>query len=517
VSNNQLKAGSLLTYVQMALSIIIGLVYTPIMIRLLGQSEYGLYSTVSSTVAMLSILNLGFGSGYIRYFTRYTKEKNEQAIAKLNGLFMLIFLAIGVLALVCGLYLSFNLKMVFDTGLTAQEYDTAKTLFILLTVNLALSFPMSLFSCIISANERFIFLKTLNIFKTVIGPLVTLPVLLMGFRSVAMVVISVSISLIADIVNILYAFKVLNVKFVFKNPDKQLFGSLFSYTMFIALNLVIDQINTNVDVLLLGRFVGTDAVAVYAVGFALFNYYMMFSTAISSVFTPRIHTLVNETKNDRSLQRLELTDLFVKVGRIQYLILALIATGVVFFGRSFITEIWVTAEYANAYPVTFLLILPATIPFTQNLGIEIQRAQNKHQFRSISYFFMALINLGLTIYLCPRFGAVGAALGTAISFLLANGLIMNIYYHKKCNIDILTFWKNILSVSKGLIIPVLAGLLMTRCVDTSTIPMFLGVVLLYCVIYGASMWILGMNAYEKALVLMPLKKVVKKVHGNDHR
>lgn len=57
---------------------------------------------------------------------------------------------------------------------------------------------------------------------------------------------------------------------------------------------------------------------------------------------------------------------------------------------------------------------------------------------------MALINLGLSIILCKRFGAVGSAIGTAISLIVANGLVMNIYYHKKCNIDIITFWKNIL-------------------------------------------------------------------------
>ena len=68
---NQLKAGSILAYAQMALSILLQLAYTPVMIRLLGQSEYGLYNTVASTVAILSILNLGFNSSYIRYYARY--------------------------------------------------------------------------------------------------------------------------------------------------------------------------------------------------------------------------------------------------------------------------------------------------------------------------------------------------------------------------------------------------------------------------------------------------------------
>ena len=68
---NQLKLGSLLTYAQMALSIGINLVYTPIMIRCLGQSEYGLYQTALSVISMMSVLNLGFSNSYIRYYSKY--------------------------------------------------------------------------------------------------------------------------------------------------------------------------------------------------------------------------------------------------------------------------------------------------------------------------------------------------------------------------------------------------------------------------------------------------------------
>ena len=42
---------------------------------------------------------------------------------------------------------------------------------------------------------------------------------------------------------------------------------------------------------------------------------------------------------------------------------------------------------------------------------------------------MAIINVGLTIVLCQRYGSVGAAVGTAISLVLANGITMNIYYY----------------------------------------------------------------------------------------
>ena len=172
--HNQLRSGSLLTYVQMTLNIIVSIAYTPFMLRILGKSEYGLYSTVASTIAILSVLSLGFGGSYVRYYILYRKEKADDKIARLNGLFLIVFSVIGLIALACGLYLTFHLEMVFKTGLTDAEYHTARILMLLLTANLAVSFPMSVFSNIISAQEQFVFLKATEILRTVVSPLVTL-------------------------------------------------------------------------------------------------------------------------------------------------------------------------------------------------------------------------------------------------------------------------------------------------------------------------------------------------------
>ena len=85
---NQLKAGAILSYVSMGLGYIISIIYTPIMLRLLGQSQYGLYNLVSSVVSYLGLLSFGFGSAYMRYYSRYKVNNDEENIAKLNGMFI---------------------------------------------------------------------------------------------------------------------------------------------------------------------------------------------------------------------------------------------------------------------------------------------------------------------------------------------------------------------------------------------------------------------------------------------
>ena len=67
MEDRQLKIGVILNYVIIALNGLVGIVYTPYMLRMLGQSEYGLYSLAASVIAYLSILDLGFGNAVVRY------------------------------------------------------------------------------------------------------------------------------------------------------------------------------------------------------------------------------------------------------------------------------------------------------------------------------------------------------------------------------------------------------------------------------------------------------------------
>ena len=68
---NQLKAGVVLGYAGMAVTNIVSLIYTPVMLRFLGKSEYGLYQMVYSVVSYLGLLNFGFNTEKIMLRKRY--------------------------------------------------------------------------------------------------------------------------------------------------------------------------------------------------------------------------------------------------------------------------------------------------------------------------------------------------------------------------------------------------------------------------------------------------------------
>lgn len=508
ISNSaQRKAGILLSYGQTGISVVIGLLYIPIMLQLLGQSEYGLYRTITSTVSMLSILDLGFGSSYLRFFSKYRHEGKENRLRELNGLFLLVFSLIALVAFLCGAYLAFHLELVFDRGLTAAEYHKARTMMLIVSANFALTFLINVPSAYVKAYERFIFVRALSILQIITGPFVQLPLLLRGYGSIGMVVVTLAVNAFYGAITLFYAKRYLRFQVSFHGWEPRLFKSVFLFSSLIALNIIVDQVNHNLDDVLLGRFCGTLEVAINGVGATICSCYSQFSTAISTVFAPRAQQLTLGETQDSPQQRQVLTEFFVKIGRIQFLLLALVASGFVFFGQSFI-RLWAGPEYSQAYWVCVLRMLPSIIPLIQNVGIEIQRAENRHHYRAYAYITMALLNVALTIWLCQIYGAPGAAFATGLASLIAPGIIMNIIYHKKINIDILVFWKNILRQLFGMVPSFCVGALLMLFAPTGTWLSLLAFIVFYTGIYCVCVWCFSMNAEEKALIISMVRKFI---------
>ena len=157
------------------------------------------------------------------------------------------------------------------------------------------------------------------------------------------------------------------MKFSFDKFDFDLMKEMTVFSSYIFINLVIDQINWNIDKFVLGRFHGTIAVVVYGLAAQLNSYYISIASTVSSVFIPRVHRLVADSDNNDAL-----TKLFTRIGRVQFIILSLISTGIVFW-KTFYQSVQVIIMII--YPIALLLIIPVTIPLIQNIGIEIQRAK----------------------------------------------------------------------------------------------------------------------------------------------
>ena len=170
---NQVKLGALLSYVVIILNMIIGVLYTPILTSKLGQSEYGLYSLVTTVISYLTILDFGFGNAIIIYTAKYRANKDKEKEEKLHGMFLVIYTVIGLVAGLIGVILCANVDKLFGATMTVAELDKARILMAILALNLVITFSFSIFSYIITAYEKFIFAKILTIVRIIVVPFET--------------------------------------------------------------------------------------------------------------------------------------------------------------------------------------------------------------------------------------------------------------------------------------------------------------------------------------------------------
>lgn len=498
---NQRKTGAILSYISIILNTFLTIFYTPIILRYLGDAEYGVYELTASLVAYLGLLSLGFGSSYIRFFYKYKIKDDDNGIKKLNGLFMIVFLTMSLISLILGFILIVKLDIILKGKLTREEIRLSKKLMSILIFNIALTFPTSVFESFISANEKFIFQRIIMLIRLFLSPILGIPLLMIGFKSVGLVIATSMISLFAFISNGYFAVKKLSMRFDFSKLDRNLLRAISVFSGFVFLSMMTEQINWSVDKFVLGKFVGSVSVTIYAMGSIIYRAYQQLSSSVVSVFVPQVNKMVASGEND-----FELTKLFAKISRVQLYILMLILLGFFAFGKYFISKIWLDDTYIESYYVAIILMTSSLLSLIQAIGVDIQRAKNLHKFMSVVFFIVAISNFIISIPLAIKFGPIGSAMGTALTVTIGNGIIMNIYYHKKIGIDIKYYFKEILSVMRGMIPSILLAYMFFK-IEISNIYLFAIYVLLFTVSYLITIWIFSMNNFEKSLFLKPIKKI----------
>lgn len=498
---SQMKSGAVLSYLSILITILVALLYTPVMIRLLGQSEYGLYALIGSVAAIFSIMDLGLGNTIVRFTARNRANGDKSFESKLNGLFLILYSIIGVLTILVGIILVNKINTIFGGSLTVSELKKARIMVFILTVNFALSFPLSVFGSIMQAYERFVVIKLIAVIRSILIPIFTLPFLFLGYGSITMVIITTVVNIICLLFNVYYCFKNLNIHFYFGKIDSSLLKEILGYSFFVFLAVIVDQIYWNTDQFILGIFSGTKPVAVYAIAMLFIKLYIQFSTALSGLFLPKVSMMVAKKAGNQ-----ELTSIMIKMGRLQYIIMSYILSGFILFGQPFI-NIWAGPSYSGAYHIVLVIMVPLTIPLIQNIGISILYAKNSQGFRSVMLIFIAILNVVISIPLAKSYGGIGVAIATACTIIIGNIIIMNIYYHKKIGIHIPLFWKNILLMSIPVIISIFIGVGINYLIPKNSLFFIVCKIMIFSLFFIFMFWIIGFNKYERNLFLSTVKSM----------
>lgn len=500
---NQRRNGAFLGYINIFVKNLVNLIYVPLLLHFLGQGDYGVFQMTNSVVFALTLLSAGFYGSYVRFYMRERAagcSDNASGVCKLNGMFLLVYLMVAVLCLVgCGMMI-LNVHSLFSKGLTESEIDLARILLMVMGVNIAVTMLSTPFDSYIVAHERFVFQQSRQLFTVLAQPFLAVLLLWLGMGAAGVACAQLTVSTILLVWNIAFAVRKLNMRFTFRGLEWSLFKAVAIFSFWIFLNQIFDLVNNNVPNFLLGAMASSTAVAVFAIAVQIRNIFFSMSTTMSNVFTPQINRIVAESDDNTVL-----TQLMTRVGRYQMVIFWYLFGGFIVLGRYFV-HIWAGGANADAYWLCLIMVLPVMVPLTQNTGIEIQRAKNRHKTRSLIYILTSVIDIVISVLLIPSLGYWATAIGYVVSIALGTGLFMNWYYHTRIGLDMVYFWKHQVPTILLALAVVAICLLGSLVLPVSSIPTFLVWGIIYTLLFGSGTMKVSLTVDER-------EKIVNRLHG----
>ena len=505
------KTGVVLSYALMIFDVLSTLLLTPFIIRTLGQAEYGVYKLVFALNAYLLLLDLGVGNATIRYIAKYKVEQNRDKERQFLAVATMFYAAVALLAVIIGCVLVFLFPTVFAKGLSQEEIRLGQLLLGITMVNSAITLGTSAYNNILIAYEKFAVSRVASMVQTIARMALTYAALVVGWGSVGIVVVNLLMTALCRGFFVIYVLGVIKLKPLFRGIEFSFIKDIVAYSSLVLLQMIATQLNATVDQILIGSLVEASAIilAVYGVGTQIVQYFQSIGSAFTGVLMPGVVKLVEGKASSA-----QLTDEMVKVGRLVFMVLSLIWCGFLVNGREFII-LWAGAENAQAYGVAAILMTAYLFILTESIGTQILWALNQHREQTILKTVIVLSNIALTILLIQWKPLLGATIGTFLSLMLGDVLVMNLIFRKKLSICLADYYKRLFQgIIPCLMIALVAGLLVRRLIPVGWIWLCLKIFIMVSV-YGAAMLWFGMTQYEKGLFYSIIRKLKIDNHKKD--
>lgn len=509
------KKGVILSYVLMIFEVLSTLFLTPFLLRTLGQAEFGVYKLSASITAYLLLLDLGVGNAIIKFVSKFRICKDVEAEHKFVAVGICFYGAIAAIALIAGMVLVSLFPTMFRKGLSSEEILLGQKLLVLTVINAAITIGTTLFHNILIAYERFDISKGVSILQIIIRILLTVFALKVGYGSLGVVSVNLMMTILTRSFFAFYVVKKLKVKPCFHGISRGFVKEIFAYSGLILIQMVATQINASLDQILLGAFVASSAtiITVYSIGTQVVQYFQSIGSAFSGVLMPGVVRMVERQSSSDAI-RAEM----VRIGRMVLMVLGIIWGVFLIFGRQFIF-LWAGKENSEAFFVAILLMTAYLFILSESIGTQILWAKNEHKEQSVLKLTIVFVNIVLTIMLIKWNPLLGATIGTFLSLLMGDIVVMNVIFAKKLHISMKRYYKELF---RGIWLCILIAVISGWGIDRIPLTGWIGLgikILVMCLVYVVSLFMIGMNSGEKKLIysLLRIKEKEGVSEKNDNR
>jgi len=507
VSSKQIKQGAIMSYVAIFFNIAAGLIYTPWMVRQIGQSDYGLYSLALTLISFFTI-DFGLGEAVSRFLSKYNAENDNSKKKDFLGITFKIYIIIDLVIFLV-LVVAFIFADVIYAELTSAELLKFRVVFCIAALYSMASFPFMPLNGILISNERFVFQKFADFINKILTVVTMVVVLLLGYRLYSLVIVNAITGTITIVFKLWYIYKNRLMKINFKSKDKILIREIFSFSIWTGIIAVAQRFVLNITPTVLAAFAGSIQISLFSIAMTMEGYTWTFANALNGLFLPKVTRMIIKNDNPN-----EVENFMIRVGRIQLVLVGLLIVGFLTMGKEFML-LWMGGNFSDSYYVTLLLIAPCIITLTQQIGNTALVAVNEIKYRAFCSCTVASISIILSILFSQRWGAIGAGFAILIGNIIGLIIGMNLVYYNVLKINIFHFFREChIKMCIPLLITSCIGLLLQYTFPVENLFLFMIKSCIFGLIYLLIMWILALNKYEKNLFIEIVEKAFQLCRRN---
>jgi O-antigen/teichoic acid export membrane protein len=406
-------------YLAIAAETVVGLLLLPFNLAHLGKEAYGLWVLLGAVTIHFSTLELGYGSGLVKFVAHYRAHRDARAMNEVVSTLFWVFLALAFVTYGIIAALSFNLEHVF--AITPEQAQTGQWILLIIGVYVAMNFPFSVYGGIICGFQRYDVNNTAGVVITVAAAAANVVVLSAGYGLVTLVATTTFIRLLGYYVYRQNAFRVF--------PPLRIRPSLFrmarlrEVTGFSIYASIIDwanKLNYQIDQVIIGIFLGSAAVAVWAPAERIISGVQRLTNQLNGVIFPTI------VDNTAAQQQEQLQEILREGTRLSLVMVVPISAALIVLADPLV-HAWLGAQagsVAGCIPVIQILAVAVGIRVGTATGTTILKGAGDHRLLAWVNLATGIVNAVISILVINRFGLVGLAWGTLLPLAVSSIFIL---------------------------------------------------------------------------------------------
>ncbi|GEM_PF-1755174 len=474
----------------MAVTMVTGFIVAPVLVHRLTDSVYGLWILIASMSGYFGLLDLGVRGSVGRYIAFYRARGEQRQMNVTLSTAVTILTGVAVLTLLATLLVLLVFFHLFDVP---EVYvGAARLAIIIIGINLAITFPVSVFDGVLWGHERFDLLNAADIPVSLLRLVLTVWLVQGPNDIVTLAWITLLTTAGNELAKVVMSFRINpGLRLSFRLFERASAVQLYGYGLWQFVLQIARQIGGQLGPLLIGGIVSVSAVTPYSIASRLITYLSQFIVAATGVLTPLATTLHARSDVEREQQ------LYVQGGK-WCISLALLAGAAIALLGGALLKLWMGPRFVPAaYPMLLVLTVGEVLPMSQWLTYSILLGKARHRAVAMASLAEGLIAALGGVWAARHFGAMGVCVVFAAASFALRGAFLLMYGSRVLSVPLMRYMAGaVMPAIEAAVLPVgLLVLAMMWHTPTTWVQLAVYATAFGVAHAGSAVWFLGAGKY----------------------